>query len=187
MPENYDLDACSPFGIPHKLRWIADQYRDSEFELRAAWQDDSPKGWAIIAGALDMAAGNIEAGLRRSGLPVDKESLTMSGNPDPAWPYRPPRDGPADYSKVQACGVIRCNDGHRRLWQAVRLKKDSGPGLWSLDVTHPDGEYLSGAMLRCDARDVAQHEAQRTAVTFLPETLVYVHDHFYRNPEGKER
>ena len=70
MTTDYNLDKDSPFELPDQLRAIADAYRVAEAELRSAWQDETPKGWAIAAGALDVAATRIENRFKRSGLPT---------------------------------------------------------------------------------------------------------------------
>jgi hypothetical protein len=66
---NYNLDICTPEELPIKLRWIADQYGDSQSELSAAWQDEhAGKIWSDFATILYRAAESCDKALTKRGL-----------------------------------------------------------------------------------------------------------------------
>ncbi len=100
-------------------------------------------------------------------------------NPAPRWPRY--IDGRKDYGLIRACGTIHCSGRKRRLWMAVRVKAEANPGLWSLDVVG-GGEHLSDPLPQDEACRVASGVASEAGYLFLPEALVYVSGHFYRNP-----
>lgn len=71
---------------------------------------------------------------------LDRELGRAGGamNPDPTWPKRRLGGMPVDYTPIRGCAVIRCHGGY----MAVRVKKETGRNVWSLDVTNGRGEYI---------------------------------------------
>jgi hypothetical protein len=63
---NSNLDVDTPEKVPQALRAVADRFRESNDELRSAWQDEhAGKVWTAIATILDRAAKSCEQAIEK--------------------------------------------------------------------------------------------------------------------------
>jgi len=67
-PDKYSLDVDAPDRVPAVLETIADRYRESVYDLQAAWGDKSGEIWGDFARILDRAADQCKRALEKRGF-----------------------------------------------------------------------------------------------------------------------
>ena len=66
--DKFSLDVDAPDRVPAVLETIADRYRESVYELQAAWGDKSGEIWGDFARILDRAADSCRTALKQEGI-----------------------------------------------------------------------------------------------------------------------
>ena len=67
-PDKFSLDVDAPDRVPAVLETIADHYRESVYELQAAWGDKSGEIWGDFARILGPRGGLLPHSAKQEGI-----------------------------------------------------------------------------------------------------------------------